>query len=186
METFDDINSDNFINPHAEKFFKSIGDEQSKRISNLLKKRRQVNDKAIEIVNEKGFDLCSSLLGVYAERNSDIAVIIDMGWAVDSFVGVSSFFDRLAIQAVEKNLIEKAVLYRVFSIAVSKVGIGSIEDPTLDEMLGRLYNLEVDAPEEEDWDVAHARLVLDEAEGEIFWEKAQEGLTKEINDELGS
>lgn len=147
----------------------------AEKIRTNVERRSQVNSVAIEIIEEKGLELCGSLCSIYAEDNEAIVLAIEMGWIVDQFRGVASIFDRLSSKAVEVGDSDTAVMYRVFAIAVNSIGLEKFTSDEFDSILRKTYNGELRLPTEELWDEAHARLVLEQTETEALWQKVKDG-----------
>lgn len=194
--SFVDDLSDDFLNPDILKFAKVVAEKDLKQAETLritYRRREYVNNKAKELVEEKGAELCSSLMAVLAEENDEIAAIAEMGWCVNQFKGIGQAFNRLAEMAIgtkkperefEINY-EKAIMYRVFSIVAVKWGVPHVESSSFDEFIRPVYALEVGFPTEDMWDQAHARLQLENAELEVMWneQQAAENFIKEEEDD---
>jgi hypothetical protein len=180
----DQYRSDEYVMPDILRMA-DLCQEKSPRLAKTIRKnferRQQTNWLAIEIIEDKGIDLCGSLCSIYAEENEAIVLAIEMGWAVDQFSGIASIFNRLSARAVEEGRADTAVMYRVFAIAVNAIGVEKVGSEEFDSILRRTYNGKLRFPTEELWDQAHARMVLEETETEAIWQKVKEG---EYDDEL--
>ena len=197
IDLSEDLNSD-FLNPDILKFAKFVSEKdarQAKILRETYRRREQVNYKALEIVEDKGAELCSSMFAVMAEELDEVAAIAEMGWAVQQFVGVGHAFNRMSEMVIGiKNLDaeddidwEKAVMYRVFAIAAVRWGIPHVESESFDQFVRPLYAAQVSIPDEDLWDQAHARLQLENAELDVFWnedEVANRFIEENNDDEL--
>lgn len=181
---YDEYQSDDYVMPEILRMA-DLAKKDSPRLSEVLRKnferRQQINWLAIEIVEEKGLDLCGSLCSIYAEQEEAIVLAIEMGWAVNQFAGIASIFNRLSARAVEVGDADTALMYRIFAIAVNCVGVEKFNSEEFDSILRRTYNAELRLPTGELWDEAHARLILEQTETEALWEKYKDG---EYDDEL--
>lgn len=173
----DDKDFEDFIGSHMEIIAENLDDKfHSKRMKELTNLRRKVNKKAVEIVESKSPELVSSLLYMRAKENTVLASIIDIGWTVNGFEGVSAFFNKLANSSIHSNDLETAIMYRAFALAIDQVGVQaqSEYDEDVERVLTNVYQLELDFPDENEWDMAHTELVLENAAGEVWWEKVNE------------
>lgn len=181
---YDEYHSDDYVMPEILRMA-DLCEEENPRLAGIIRKnferRQQTNWLAIEIVEDKGLDLCGSLCSIYAEENEAILFAIEMGWAVNQFAGIASFFNRLSARAVEAGDADSAVMYRVFAIAVNAIGVEKVSSEEFDSILRRTYTAQLQFPNRELWDQANARMVLEQTETEAMWEKFKEG---EYDDEL--
>ena len=61
---------------------------------------------------------------------------------------------------------------RAFSIAVVRGGVSPIKSEAFDMLIGELYAIKFSVSEK-DWDEAHARQTLEDAEVEVMWQDSQ-------------
>jgi hypothetical protein len=169
-----------FLNPDILKFAKHVDKKdprQAKQLREMYRRREQVNYKALQIIENKGAELCASMIAVMAEDHEEIASIAEMGWAVDQFRGIALAFNRMAEMSINlrpshelyEHYFERAVMYRVFAIATLRWGAPHVESSTFDEFIREVYNAEINIPDEDLWDQAHARLQLENAELDVMW-----------------
>lgn len=175
---YDKYHSEDYIMPQISRMA-NLCEEKNPKLARTIRKnlerREQTNWLAIEIVEEKGVELCASLCSIYVEQEKALAFAIEMGWAVNQFGGVASIFNRLSSRAVENGDADTALMYRIFAIAVNAVGVENENTEEFDSILRRTYNAELRLPTEELWDQAHARMVLEQTETEALWQKVKDG-----------
>lgn len=175
---YEEYQSDDYVMPEVLRMADLCAEKNPKLAKTIRKhheRRLQTNWLAIEIIEDKGVDLCGSLCSLYAEENEAVLFAIEMGWAVDQFSGIASFFNRLSARAVEAGDADTAIMYRVFAIAVNAIGVEKASSEEFDSILRRTYNGELRFPTRELWDHANARMVLEQTETEAIWQKVKEG-----------
>lgn len=175
---YDKYESDDYVMPDITRMADLCEDKNPKLAETIRKnfeRRQQINWLAIEIIEQKGTELCGSLCSIYAEQNEAVLFAIEMGWAVNQFGGVKDIFNRLSARAVEHGDADTALMYRIFAIAVSAIGVQKTDSEEFDSILRRTYNAELRFPTEDLWDEAHARMILEQTENEVLWEKVQQG-----------
>ena len=114
----------------------------------------------------------SSLLAVMAERDKRVAMALEIGWTVGGYIGIGMFFNGLSKQALGEGELEKATYLRAFSIAVVRGGVSHVQSEAFDMLIGQLYAINFSVSEK-DWDEAHARQTLEDAEVEVMWQDSQ-------------
>lgn len=167
----DEFGSNSYVSPEILKFAELIGKEDPIRATNFkigVKKREQINNAAIKMIDEKTPQLCASLCAIYAQEHEELILAIEMGWAVARFEGIADIFNNISKMCVDRGDIETALMYRVFAIAIKQVGIEKFSSDEFDSILERAYNLDLKLPTEELWDQANARMILEETEVEAF------------------
>lgn len=191
----DDL-TDDFLNPEILKFAKVVAEKDKDRAQVLrttYRRREHVNNKAKELIEEKGAELCSSMMAVMAEEHDEIAAITEMGWAVNQFVGIGTAFNRMAEMTIGMRNLErefeidydKAIMFRAFAIVAVKWGVPHVESSSFDEFIRPLYAVRIGLPDDDMWDQAYARLQLENAELEVLWNENQaaENFIKESEDD---
>lgn len=174
----DEYESEEYVMGYLEKLAQLSEDEhpkRSKRIRQMIKRREEVNNLAIEIIEEKSPGLCAAVCALYAEKEEGLHFAIEMGWAVNRFRGVHDIFNNISHMCVENNHFESALMYRIFAIAVQSVGVEKGKDEEFDNILRRTYNVALRVPDEDTWDQAYARMVLNDTETEAMWKMVKEG-----------
>jgi hypothetical protein len=156
----------------ASQSIEAIDSEASGRLIQSIEQHEEINERALALVDSKGDLLFASLAAVMAERDKRIAMSLEIGWAVGGYAGIGMFFNGLAKQAIRENNIDKAVFLRAFSIVSVRVGVPLVESEAFDMLIKELYAIDF-AIEEKDWDEAHARQALEEAEVEVMWQDSK-------------
>ena len=150
----------------------TIDSEASEKLIKSIEQYEEVNENALALVDSKGDLLFSSLLAVMAERDKRVAMALEIGWTVGGYAGIGMFFNGLSKQALKENDPDKATYLRAFSIAVVRGGVSPIKSEAFDMLIGELYAIKFSVSEK-DWDEAHARQTLEDAEVEVMWQDSQ-------------
>ena len=156
----------------ASQSIEAIDSEASERLIKSIEQYEEVNENALALVDSKGDLLFSSLLAVMAERDKRVAMALEIGWTVGGYIGIGMFFNGLSKQALGEGELEKATYLRAFSIAVVRGGVSHVQSEAFDMLIGELYAINFSVSEK-DWDEAHARQTLEDAEVEVMWQDSQ-------------
>jgi hypothetical protein len=156
----------------ASQSIEAIDSEASGRLIKSIEQYEEVNENALALVDSKGDLLFSSLLAVMAERDKRVAMALEVGWTVGGYIGIGMFFNGLSKQALGEGELEKATYLRAFSIAVVRGGVSHVQSEAFDMLIGELYAINFSVSEK-DWDEAHARQTLEDAEVEVMWQDSQ-------------
>lgn len=156
----------------ASQSIEAIDSEASERLIKSIEQYEEVNENALALVDSKGDLLFSSLLAVMAERDKRVAMALEIGWTVGGYIGIGMFFNGLSKQALGEGELEKATYLRAFSIAVVRGGVSHVQSEAFDMLIGQLYAINFSVSEK-DWDEAHARQTLEDAEVEVMWQDSQ-------------
>lgn len=155
--------------------------DRVKKIRESIFKREQVDKAAKEMIDKHGLDVCSAMAIIKAEDNPRLVFIFQIGWSVDGFSGIASFCNNLSGIACDSGNYERAVMLRMFAICALRSGIGHITTEVVDDILTEVYAVEVDTPNQEEWDKAAATSALTEAEVEFDWQQSQESNDDELD-----
>lgn len=170
--------SEDFTSSEAKAVAKSsqsieaIDSEASGRLIKSIEQHEEINERALALVDSKGDLLFSSLLALMAERDKRVAMALEIGWTVGGYIGIGMFFNGLSKQALRENDSDKATYLRAFSIAVVRGGVSHVGSEAFDMLIGELYAINFSVSEK-DWDEAHARQTLEDAEVEVMWQDSQ-------------
>ena len=167
--------SEDFTSSQAKAVAKSseiIDSERSGRMVKSIEQHEEINKRALALVDSKGDLLISSLFALMAERDQRVAMALEMGWAAGGYIVIGMLLNNLSKQALREKDSDKATYLRAFSIAVVRGGVSHVGSEAFDMLIGELYAIKFSVSEK-DWDEAHARQALEDAEVEVMWQDSQ-------------
>lgn len=170
---------------HVAHFRDISGDkDHADRILKDIAVREEIEMKSLEIVDDYSPELIGALIYHRALEDPRMAFITEIGWMIDGFSGTAQFFCSLASKAVQEKDYQKALILRVFSIAVENFGVNHVENKEVADLVRDMYDMPVSMPTQEEWDQASATLALQEADIEFTWNETMGDIEEEDDDQL--